>query len=305
MKRKIVLDEHTVRRRHMDLWARLRRRGVRPQDVTAVAIVVCYAMLALSTQAGASIAGQGLDPVWAAAQQRGALRVATDFGFYPFTDLRRTIVDAQERDEPAGYDIDLAQAVARKLGLRAEFVPTSQESVYEDLAAGKADMVASALPYAPEQGWRASFSTFYFNAGQVLIVPEDSPIVGQGQLGGATIGVPLGSDADTYARQLATGNSSIEVRSEYDTPSEVLADLRRGQLDAAIVDNAAALIEMGRQPGLRFVPPALTLEPYVLAVPLQAFQLQGRINQALEELRNEGFFERNGEKWFSAATPQK
>lgn len=263
-------------------------------DFLAGLALAAYAVLALIAQSGASVAGQGLDPVWAAARQRGVLRVAVDFGFFPFSGIAG--------GQPVGYDIDLARAVAEKLELQVEFVPSGLDAIYTDLADGKADLAASALPYAPEQGWRARFSTFYFNAGQVLVAPEHSPISGLDQLSGRTIGAPLGSDADTFARGLAAGDASISLRSDYETPSEALADLRRGRLDAAIVDNAAALSDLGRNPGLRIVA-ALTLEPYVLTMPSDAFQLQDEVNQALDELRREGFFERIGKKWFVDAAP--
>jgi polar amino acid transport system substrate-binding protein len=277
----------------MDVWRAANRRPWRSLDLLAATVLLVYAVLAVSAQVGASVAGQGLDPVWSAARQRGALRVAVDYGFFPFSDL--------EAGQPVGYDIDLARAVAARLGLRAEFVPSSLDSIYDDLANHKADLAASALPYAPEQGWRASFSVFYFNAGQVLLVRDGTPIGGPGQLGGRILGVPLGSEADTYARRLAAGEPSVQLRSNYDTAGEVVADLRRGALDAAIVDNAAALGALGRAPGLRLVEPALTLEPYVLAMPAEAFQLQAEVNRALDELRRAGFFDELGRKWFVEA----
>lgn len=255
----------------------------------ALAILAAYALLALTTQSGASVAGQGLDPVWAEAKQRGVLRVAVDLGFYPFTWV--------ENEQPAGYDIELAQAVAAKLGLRAEFVPTGLDAIYDDLAARRADLAASALPYAPELGWRARFSSFYFNAGQVLIVPETSPISAADQLGGLRVGVPLGSDADTQARRMLAADPSIRLVSAYETPTDTLAALRRGELDAAIVDNTAALIDMNTAPGLK-IATALTLELYVLAMAPQAFQLHAEVNRALDELRREGFFDALGRKWF-------
>ena len=274
-----------MRKAVLDAWSRLSRI-----DIAAVVLLLAYALLAAITQLGANVAGQGPDPVWAAARQRGSLRVAVDFGYYPFSGLRH--------GQPIGYDIDMAQAIAQKLGLRAEFVGSNLDSIYDDLANHKADIAGSALPYAPEQGWRAGFSTFYFNAGQVLVVPQNSPIAGQEDLSGKTLGAPLGSDADTYARKLAAGDSSITLRSNYDTPAEVLADLRRGALDAAIVDNASALIDLGHHPGLKTAGPALTLEPLVLAMPVEAYQLRDATNRALEELRQAGFFEQLGKKWF-------
>jgi polar amino acid transport system substrate-binding protein len=279
-----------MRNQFLDAWRLALQKHVRRHDIAAVLLLLAYAILAVSTQLGASVAGQGPDPVWAAARQRGTLRVAVDFGYYPFSGV--------EQGQPIGYDIDLARAVGQKLDLAVEFVPSNLDSIYDDLANHKADMAASALPYAPEQGWRAGFSTFYFNAGQVLVVPTDSQIAGPQQLGERTLGAPLGSDADTFARKLAAGDPSITLRSDYDTPAAVLADLRRGVLDAAIVDNASALSDLGHQPGLKALGPALTLEPYVLAVPAEAYQLHDSINHALDNLRKEGYFEQLGKKWF-------
>jgi polar amino acid transport system substrate-binding protein len=282
--------KHTMRKAFLDAWHWPLQKRARGLDILAVGLLIGYAMLAAITQFGASIAGQGPDPVWASARQRGTLRVVVDFGYYPFSGV--------DQGQPIGYDIDLARAVAQKLGLGVEFVPSNLDSIYDDLANHKADLAASALPYAPDQGWRASFSTFYFNAGQVLVVPDHSPIAGQDQLSGHTIGAPLGSDADTYARKLLATDPTIILRSDYDTPAAVLADLRSGHLDAAIVDNASALSDLGHQPGLKMAGPALTLEPYVLAVPAEAYQLHDAVNRALEDLRHEGFFEQVGKKWF-------
>lgn len=263
---------------------------LRPLDRLALGILVVYALLAISAQMGASVVGQGLDPVWAAAQRRGALRVAVDYGFAPFSDL--------QNNQPSGYDIDLARAVAAKMGLDTEFVASGIESIYEDLANGKADLAASAVPYAPSQGWRARFSSFYFNAGQVLLVPQSSTLLSIEQLTNQRVGAPLGSEADTYLRKLANGKPSIVMVSHYDLADQVIADLRAGNLDAAIVDNVSALQALSVDDSLKMVGAALTLEPYVLAMPSSAYQLQAEVNTALEALRKEGFFDRLNAKWF-------
>lgn len=257
-------------------------------DLAAVALLLIYGLLAWSAEGGTGAAGPPLDQVWAAAQQRGALRVAVDVGFRPFADqdAAGTIV---------GYDIDLARAVAARLGLQAELVPVGYDALYDALTSGRADMIASALPYAPEQGFRARFSQPYFDAGQLLVVPEGSPVAGAADLAGRTVGVALGSDADALARRMATGGA-FALRSTYDEPGEALAELRAGRLDAVITDAVTALGAVQRAPGLR-VAEALSSEPLVLGMPRPAFRLEAEVNRALGELRREGFFDELGARW--------
>lgn len=158
-------------------------------------------------------------------------------------------------------------------------------------------MIASALPYAPELGYRARFSTFYLNAGQVLVTRQDASIIGQDDLSGQRVGVALGSDGDAYARRLAAANERMLLDSSYGEVSSALADLRRGILDAVITDNVTALIAVQSAPGVQ-IATALTFEPYVLAVPSEAFQLQAEVNRALETLQARGFFEELNARWF-------
>ncbi len=258
-------------------------------DTAALLVIIGYAALAVSAQTGLNVAGQGLDPVWAAAQQRRTLRVAVDLGFYPFTWM--------EDGQPTGYDIDLARAIAERLGMQVEFVPVGLDSIYDDLAARRADVAISALPYAPELGWRARFSQFYFDAGQMLVVRRETPIATEADLVGRTVGVVLGSDADTWARRRLMEGASFVLHADYDTPDEALAALQRGDVDAVAVDHAAALIALAHAPELR-IATALTFEPYVIAVAPEAYRLHEAVNQALDDLRAGGFFDELREKWF-------
>lgn len=254
-------------------------------DGAAWAILLLYALIAWGAEGGF---GAPLDPVLAAARARGTLRVAVDVGFRPFADMREGVL--------VGYDIELASALAARLGLAAEFVPTGYDALYDALTSGRADVVAAALPYAPEQGYRARFTSVYFDAGQVLVVAANGPIGGPTHLAGRQVGAALGSDADALARRMAE-RGSFALRSNYDEPAEALADLRAGRLDAVITDAVTALGAVQGAPGLRIAAP-LTSEPLVMAVPRPAFQLEAELNRALADLRSEGFFEELNRRWF-------
>lgn len=256
-------------------------------DAMALGALALFALLAWSAESGTR--GAPLDPVWAAVQRRGTLRVATDVGFRPF---------AFERDgELIGYDIDLARAIAAELGVEVEFVPTGFDGLYDTLVSGRADMIASALPYAPEQGFRARFSRFYFDAGQALVAPTGAPVAGMADLSGRLVGVALGSDADALARRMLRDGANFTLRSDYDDPAAALADLRAGRLDVVITDMVTALEATQGHEDLRIVA-ALTSEPLALAFPRAAFGLEAEVNRILDALRRDGFFARLNERWF-------
>jgi polar amino acid transport system substrate-binding protein len=269
--------------------SRLARRNT-ILDLAALTLLLLYGLLAWSAEGGGGGSGPALDPVWAAARERGVLRVAVDVGFRPFA-------DQDAAGTLSGYDIDLARAVAERLGLRAEFVPIGYDALYDALVSGRADMIASALPYAPEQGFRARFSSVYFDVGQMLVVPEGAPIDGPADLAGRTVGVALGSDADALARRMARDGGGFTLRSTYDDPAAALADLGAGRLDAVITDHVAALTAAQGTPGLR-IATALSYEPLVLGLPRAAFQLESEVNRALDELQAAGFLAELSGRWF-------
>lgn len=257
-------------------------------DLVAVAVIVIYGWTVAHARRGAA------DPVWTKLIQRGSLRVGSDPGFQPFTQ--------QVGGTWSGYDVDLTAEIARRLGLRVEFKAVSYDALYDTLAAGEVDLLASALPLAPEQGWRARFSTPYFDAGQVLVAASNSGITREDDLAGRRVGAALGSEGDTLLRALAKREPRVQRHSQYETSEAVLAALRAGMIDAAIVDAAGALGLTQRDRHFAIVR-ALTTQPYVLAMPIDAYQLQKEVDRVLDELRGSGYQEQLNRRWFGGAAP--
>ncbi len=256
---------------------------IRILDLLAMIVLLAYGWTAHYAQRGAA------DPTWTAIQQRGVLRVGTDPGFQPF---------AQERDGRFhGYDIDLVTELARRMNLRVEFVSVGYDALYDALSTRRVDLLAAALPLAPEQGWRARFSTPYLNAGQAIVAQKGSGITQATDLAGRIVGVVLGSEGDTLARNLQRDLPKLTVRSSFETTMDAFAALAAGQIDAVITDTVSALSGEHAFPGLG-IAHVLTFEPYVLAMPVEAYQLAQAINRGLEEMRQDQVFDRLNAQWF-------
>jgi ABC-type amino acid transport substrate-binding protein len=223
------------------------------------------------------------DPYLQDIARRGVLRVGIDPTYPPF--------DMVANGQVSGYDAELARAIGTELGVRVEFVALALDTVYDALAAGKVDMLVSALPFVYERQKEVRYSVPYYQAGQVLVVRGgDTGITSVRDLAGKAVGVELGSNADTEARRLTrTSLTTMQLRSAYHAPEEALDALARGELGAVITDNVSAQAYLREHRGeLLLVAPPLTDEPYVAAMPAKATGLSSRVDAAIERLRASG-----------------
>jgi ABC-type amino acid transport substrate-binding protein len=151
-------------------------------------------------------------------------------------------------------------------------------------------VLVSALPFVYERQKEVRYSVPYYQAGHVVVVLPGSPIRSAAALEGRTVGVELGSNADTEARRLArTTLPRMQVRSTYHSGDEALAALARGEVEAVITDNTTARAYLVGHPGaLEVFSPPLTDEPYVVAMPAQANGLAAQIDATIERLRASG-----------------
>ncbi len=255
-------------------------------DLGALALVLGYLWLATRTEGGAA------DPVWRRVQERGVLTVGTDIGFAPF-------VVGQPDGTLSGYDVELVNEIARRLGWSVKWQQIGYDALFSAIDGNnpnQVDLLAAGILQNPGEGWRARFSTPYFDGGQQLLVGRDSALGSQADLGGQRIAVQLGSPAETAARLIASGDPSITIINTPETQAGAVELLLAGMADASVVDNASALpfIHRGqvRQAG------GLTFEPIGLAVPATAYQLNAEVDRVIGELQQEGWIAALNQRWF-------
>jgi ABC-type amino acid transport substrate-binding protein len=213
---------------------------------------------------------------------RGSLSVGIDPTYQPFEFVR----DGQV----VGYDVELARAIAADLGVEVEVKTLALDTLYDALDAGNVDVLVSALPFVYERQKEVRYSVPYYQAGQVIVVRPGSPVRSAAALDGRTVGVELGSNADTEARRLArTTQPRMEVRSTYHSGEDALDALARGEVDGAITDNTTAQAYLAGHPGaVEVLSPPLTDEPYVVAMPAQATGLAAQVDATIGRLRASG-----------------
>lgn len=241
--------------------------------------------LVLLVVAGLTWAGQQrpVDPFLRDIQERGVLRVGMDPTYPPF--------DGLQDGKPAGYDVQLANAVAADLGARVEVRTLALDTLYDALASGQVDVLISALPFVYERQKDVRYSIPYYQSGQVVVVRTGNSSIHSAQdLAGQTVAVELGSNADTEARRLGRViTPTLNLLSTYHSADDALDALTQDKMQAAITDNLSAQSYVAAHPQvLTILDPPVTDDPYVVAMPVRADALVARVNATIERLRASG-----------------
>ncbi len=255
-------------------------------------VVAALAVLAIAgglTLWGPYAARADKDRAWQRVQAAGVLRVGMDMSYPPFEYL-------DEHNQLAGFDVDLANEIGRRLGLEVAFVNIAYDGLYDALVTGQADVLISALVSAAEHEPRAVFSSPYFNAGEHLVVLAGSPIAVMPDLAGRSLAVEYGSGGDVEARRWQRRLAGLAVV-RYPDPDSALMAVASGEADAALVDGVTARLGVGRNPELAV---AASVEDvlFAVAIPPGNPTLLKRINDAIDGMMADGTLGALNEQWF-------
>ena len=212
------------------------------------------------------------------------LTMATNAEFPPFEYL--------EGEEIVGADVDMAKAIAEKLGCELEITNIDFDAALTGAATGKYDMAVAGVTANDDRRQNMNFSVDYFTASQSIIVMADSEIKAAADLAGNTVSCQEGTTGEQY---LLDNNYAIQ---SFKTGSEAVTALTTGKVDAVVIDNAVALALSAEQGGKTIVlDEALTKEAYAIALEKGNDELTEKINGALEEIKADGTLAKIFEKY--------
>ncbi len=222
-----------------------------------------------------------------------ALTVGSDIPYPPF-----------EQGKPGhytGFDIELIEAIAAKIGRTAEVQDTSFETIFRDVAQGKFDAVISAATITPEREKAVAFSNPYYLSEQAVLVKEGSDIKSLEDLEGTTVGVQQGTTGQELAKEKANAS---EVRPYPEGPDAVNA-LKAGTVEAVVIDAPVAANAVEKSGGVEIAEKVPTEEDYGIAVAKDETGLLEEINQGLKEVEEDGTYLKIYKKWFKLEPPKE
>ncbi|NMC33434.1 MAG: basic amino acid ABC transporter substrate-binding protein [Veillonellaceae bacterium] len=203
----------------------------------------------------------------------------------------------EKTNKVIGYDIDVAEAIAKKIGVPLEIKEMQFTGLIPTLQNGQADLVIAAMYITPARREVVDFADPYMDTGMVVAVrKENTDIKGPNDLNGKVVGVKTGATSEKVAQELNEKGAKITIKS-YKETVDYLLDLQNGRLDAAINDLLNQLEYNKANPNVKIVGEPFTKAQLGIAVKKGDKELLDLINTVLKELKQSGEAEKLYKKW--------
>ena len=215
----------------------------------------------------------------------GVLSMATEATFPPY--------EYYDGDSIVGIDVEIAQAIADKLGLELQVTDIAFDSIIPGVQTGKYDIGLAGMTVTDERLEQVNFTDSYATGIQVVIVAPNSKITSVDDLFAEGADTIVGAQTSTTGWMYATGDiqdAGLGTVKGFSKTTDAIEALKNGQVDCVILDNqpAKALVAANADAGLSILDTEYTVEDYAAAVSKDNPALLEAINGALKELIADG-----------------
>ena len=202
-----------------------------------------------------------------------------------------------ENDEIVGFDIDCAEEVCARLGVKLVKQPIDWDTKEQDLDSGKIDCIWNGMSINASRQEVMNLSEPYMKNEMVFVVTADSTIASQADLDGKTVAVQSGSSAQDILQ-----SSGLNItENALATNVECLQQLELNLVDAVFMDSVVANYEI-KESGKNYVllSDGLEEEEYAIGFRKNDQALRDKVQQTLSEMKADGKLGEISEKWFGS-----
>ena len=242
---------------------------------------------------------------WDKYQQQKSITVGFDNTFVPMG-------FEEKNGNYAGFDIELAKYVSKKLGITVHFQPIDWDMKETELQNGTIDAIWNGYSATDERREKVAFTIPYMQNTQILVVKKTSGIHSVEDMTGKVLGAQNGSsgmlDFEEHPEVLKNRVKGGDA-DQYQSVNEAIIDLKNDRIDALLIDRVYAdyyLTTEGIVDEYDTIPSGFESESFAVGVRPADKKLLEALNQAFKELYQEGIFQQISQKWFGedVATPE-
>ena len=221
----------------------------------------------------------------------GVLMVGMEIGYPPMEYFDT------DGSTPIGFDVEVAKAVADKMGLEVEYVDTAWDGIFAGVDTDKYDCIISCVSITDSRKEQFNLTKPYVSNHTVLIVPNDSDIDSMEALNGHSTAVQAETTSDDYMKE--HGDELGVELFQYDKVINCFDDLKTGRTDSVFTDSVVAAYYLGDDAAnYKTVWENDEQEPIGICLKKGNDALTEKIDEAIDELYADGTMATIAEKYF-------
>ena len=223
---------------------------------------------------------------WSVIEKSGTIIAATEGAFAPF--------NYYEGTKLTGYEVDVAEALAKKLGMKLEWHAVPFDSQLAAVRQDRFDFAIASHGYTKERAKAVDFANPHYCTGGTIAAPKDGPLTVEA-LKGKTVGVQLATSYFDAAKKIA-GTKEVKT---YKADPEVFSALKAKKIDAWISDKFTVMETLNKNTDSGIISgEQVFVEKVSLIMRKNNKEFMAKVNQALEDLTKDGTLAGISDKYF-------
>ncbi|WP_053367058.1 transporter substrate-binding domain-containing protein [Bacillus sp. FJAT-27245] len=225
-------------------------------------------------------------------EDKKTLIMGTSADYPPFE-----YIETEKSNEIIGFDVDLAKALASKLGYDVQVKDMDFNGLVQALKSGQADFVLAGMTPTEDRKKNVDFTDIYYTASHMIVTKKDSGIKSLKDLEGKTVGVQLGSIQQGKAEEIQK-EVKIKIEDRNRIP-DLIQEIKSGRFDAAIIEDTVAKGFFAHEKNLEGF--TISDDPEeagsAIAFPKNS-ELTEKFNKELQKMKENGELDKLVVKWF-------
>lgn len=227
-------------------------------------------------------------------QEEGKITVGTEGTYAPFT-------FHDDSDQLTGYDVEVMNEVAKRMGVEVEYSETQWDSMFEGLNSSRFDVIANQVGVNEERLKEYDFSDPYTVSGAVVVVPEDNTeVTSFDDLEGMNSAQSLTSNFAEVAESYGAELTSVEGL------AQAIELIKNGRAEVTVNDKLAILDFQQQQPnaGIKIAAEESDVSESAFMFRKENEELVEEFNKHLAEMKEDGTLAEISEEWFGEDVSQ-
>lgn len=201
--------------------------------------------------------------------------------------------------KPVGFDIEFADELARRLGVKTEYVVMQWDGILAGLTSKRYDVIISSMNITPERQKQADFVEYVKMAQVFVTTTKGRPVATEKDLEGKTVAVQADSTSADFVEKARKAGLKVKDLKAFKGATDAFAAVRASQADTIVIDEPVGRYYAKQDPKTFHVTGrAMAPEPVGIATNKSDQDLSRELSRVVDAMKKDGFLKKLQESWF-------